>query len=470
MATETMNYGYPKPGEDDFYDINQYNQAMEMIDEDIKEMDEEKQDNLGIGAFKGNIDMLGENGLPQTSSVCWCQAKDLQGVLPYESQNDYCFTLETNATLDNQTASERSQRAIVYGEDGVRIFERLFADGEWCNWRELLCTDGDTKNNIVTFQSGDMENPTEWVDIDPVQSNEKHSSLWRKISLGIKNLRYLKKMLGSTDISKLGDGTITGALSALNTGMKDNSSVATSSTNGMMSASDKRKLDGIATNANNYTHPTSHAANIINQDATHRFVTDTEKSNWNGKAAANHSHSYLPLTGGTVTGKITVQNYVDVGAYAVNFGADAYIFRNGYRTKGDVSIDSASGNVGVSTGGFYVHDRTSIGWAPVYASSFSQQSSKRYKENFSDVAPKDAAKLLKLVPKRFDYISGEKNQSGFIAEDVEEFFPEICSYQEDSVTGQRKLFGIDYSKFAPYIIKLLQMQEERITKLENSNG
>lgn len=222
MATETMNYGYPKPGQDDFYDINQYNQAMEMIDEDIKEMDEEKQNNLGIGAFKGNIDMLGENGLPQTSSVCWCQAKELQGILPYESQNDYCFTLETNATLDNETASERSQRAIVYGEDGVRIFERLFADGEWCNWRELLCTDGDTKNNVVTFQSGDMENPTEWVDIDPVQSNEKHSSLWQKISLGIKNLRYLKKMLGSTDISKLGDGTITGALSALNTGIIPN--------------------------------------------------------------------------------------------------------------------------------------------------------------------------------------------------------------------------------------------------------
>ena len=221
MATETMNYGYPKPGEDDFYDINQYNQAMEMIDEDIKEMDQEKQNNLGIGAFKGNIDMLGENGLPQTSSVCWCQAKDLQGVLPYESQNDYCFTLETNVALDNQTASERSQRAIVYGEGGVRIFERLFVDGEWCNWRELLCTDGDTKNNVVTFQSGDMENPTEWVDIDPVQSNEKHSSLWQKISLGIKNLRYLKKMLGSTDISKLGDGTITGALSALNTGIQD---------------------------------------------------------------------------------------------------------------------------------------------------------------------------------------------------------------------------------------------------------
>ena len=131
-----------------------------------------------------------------------------------------------------------------------------------------------------------------------------------------------------------------------------------------------------------------------------------------------------------------------------------------------VSINSTSGNVGVSTGAFYVHDRSSAGWATVYASSFSQQSSKRYKENFSDIAPKDAAKLLKLAPKHFDYISGGKNQSGFIAEDVEPFFPEICAYQTDSETGEKKLFGLDYSKFSPYIVKLLQVQEERIERLE----
>lgn len=123
MATETMNYGYPKPGEDDFYDITQYNQALDMIDQDMKEM---------------------------------------------------------------------------------------------------LRSDGDTKDNVVTFHSGDMENPTGWAEIVPVESGEIHSSLWRKISLGIKNLRYLKKMLGSTDISKLGDGTITGALGALDTGLTKN--------------------------------------------------------------------------------------------------------------------------------------------------------------------------------------------------------------------------------------------------------
>ncbi|GBF75758.1 hypothetical protein PA598K_04189 [Paenibacillus sp. 598K] len=50
-----------------------------------------------------------------------------------------------------------------------------------------------------------------------------------------------------------------------------------------MTASDKAKLDGIAAGANNYTHPSSHPASIITQDASNRFVTDAEKSAWNAK-------------------------------------------------------------------------------------------------------------------------------------------------------------------------------------------
>mgnify|MGYP000206921333 FL=1 len=57
--------------------------------------------------------------------------------------------------------------------------------------------------------------------------------------------------------------------------------VATQSANGLMSAADKTKLDGIAAGANNYIHPSAHPASIITQDASHRFVTDTEKSTWN---------------------------------------------------------------------------------------------------------------------------------------------------------------------------------------------
>ena len=135
--------------------------------------------------------------------------------------------------------------------------------------------------------------------------------------------------------------------------------VATTSANGLMSAADKVKLDGVATGANNYslptasatvlggvkigsnisissgvisvaapyTHPATHPATIITEDASHRFVTDTEKSTWNAKSnlalgttsttayrgdlgaiAYNHSqsaHDYLPLAGGTLTGTAT---------------------------------------------------------------------------------------------------------------------------------------------------------------------
>lgn len=61
--------------------------------------------------------------------------------------------------------------------------------------------------------------------------------------------------------------------------------IVTDSLKGYMTPELKKKLDGIATGANNYVHPSSHPASMITQDATHRLVTDTEKSTWNGKAS-----------------------------------------------------------------------------------------------------------------------------------------------------------------------------------------
>lgn len=53
--------------------------------------------------------------------------------------------------------------------------------------------------------------------------------------------------------------------------------------NGLMTKEDKTKLDGIAPNANNYTHPSSHSPSIITQDENYRFVTDVQIANWTGK-------------------------------------------------------------------------------------------------------------------------------------------------------------------------------------------
>ena len=66
------------------------------------------------------------------------------------------------------------------------------------------------------------------------------------------------------------------------------------------------KVGGIAENANNYTHPENHPPSIITQDASNRFVTDTEKSTWNGKQSAltfdssPTSASTNPVTSGGV--------------------------------------------------------------------------------------------------------------------------------------------------------------------------
>ena len=59
----------------------------------------------------------------------------------------------------------------------------------------------------------------------------------------------------------------------------------TDSLKGYMTPELKKKLDGIAMGANNYVHPSSHPATMITQDATHRFVSDTEKNTWNAKAS-----------------------------------------------------------------------------------------------------------------------------------------------------------------------------------------
>lgn len=79
---------------------------------------------------------------------------------------------------------------------------------------------GDTTENIASFTSTDATEPTEYTDVELLASGEKHSSLFAKISTMFKNIRYLYKMLGTTDISSIGDGTVTGGISSLNSNLK----------------------------------------------------------------------------------------------------------------------------------------------------------------------------------------------------------------------------------------------------------
>lgn len=86
-----------------------------------------------------------------------------------------------------------------------------------------VATDGDTASNVTSFTSSDVADglAPSWTSVATLKSGEKHTSLFAKMSQMFKNIRYLYKMLGTTDISKIGDGTTTGAISSLNSSLKN---------------------------------------------------------------------------------------------------------------------------------------------------------------------------------------------------------------------------------------------------------
>lgn len=85
-----------------------------------------------------------------------------------------------------------------------------------------VATGGDTAENTATFTSSDVADGSSsaWTNVSKLSSGEKHSSIFAKVSQMFKNVRYLYKMLGTTDISKIGNGTCTGAISSLNSSLK----------------------------------------------------------------------------------------------------------------------------------------------------------------------------------------------------------------------------------------------------------
>ena len=75
---------------------------------------------------------------------------------------------------------------------------------------------------VEAFTSSDVADggATAWTGVNPLTSGETNKSIFAKLSQMFKNIRYLYKMLGTTDISSIGNGTVTGGLSSLNDSFK----------------------------------------------------------------------------------------------------------------------------------------------------------------------------------------------------------------------------------------------------------
>lgn len=112
-------------------------------------------------------------------------------------------------------------------------------------------------------------------------------------------------------------------------------------------------------------------------------------------------------------------------------------------------------------------------WLPISASAFNVTSSKTVKENIAELTDEEAKKLLNLRPVSFDYkddAGGQKNQYGLIAEEVESIIPFAVTIPEDydelNFDVKNGVPSIDYSKFVPYLIKMVQIQQCEIQKLK----
>ena len=176
-----------------------------------------------------------------------------------------------------------------------------------------------------------------------------------------------------------------------------------------------------------------------------------------GRALANGSardNTKLPLAGGKMTGAL------NMNGQQVNLASDAYIFAGA-----NVFIGSSRANAVVQTrsaGGLAVLNATGASYVHVLASAFTVSSSRKVKEHIREMTEERARRVLEYQVVTFDYIGdGTPNDcDGMIAEDIAETYEYPVSRD-----CQGEIIGLDYSKFVPQLIKMVQMQEKRMDKL-----
>lgn len=194
-------------------------------------------------------------------------------------------------------------------------------------------------------------------------------------------------------------------------------------------------------------------------------------------------HLYIRSNGsGTIVGKgwLTIldsNNYSSLIKTTLNINT-----QNAYRIASHSQLTDLGSAACVLCGdsGSFVRKYSNTNTANViHASQFAVDSSRLIKENIENITEDYAKKLLDIRPVSFDYIDkigGQKGQCGMIAEEVLDIFPE-CVNVPDGYTEEKAIeeiengnnmmcLSIDYAKFTPYLIKLVQMQQKQIDDMQ----
>jgi hypothetical protein len=161
-------------------------------------------------------------------------------------------------------------------------------------------------------------------------------------------------------------------------------------------------------------------------------------------ASTTHTHAYLPTSGGTVTGSLTVDGNVLLNQVANGTGISQ-------TTNSTVGVICFNTTAGLPNPDSYVYWKSGSG------------SSIRFKENIEPIEETISSfeKFWNLKPVLFEYNNqygglvkenrpyGFRKHYGFIAEEVEQLVPYLVSYDDDSLADDVKynsVFTVLYSE------------------------
>ncbi len=189
----------------------------------------------------------------------------------------------------NTAGIERTEKRVrlALTVSGVENITVSVPSNLYVDYKDYENTIADIRQSKIDGAGGDISDTVSSVKqtdiLENIKSGEKTGQIFGKVSKAINEL-----------ISHLADNVrhITADERSLWNKVKNKVDIIPGkglSTNDYTTV-EKNKLSGIADKANNYVHPASHPADMITQDATHRFVSDDEKKVWNTNKSNVDTH------------------------------------------------------------------------------------------------------------------------------------------------------------------------------------
>lgn len=222
-------------------------------------------------------------------------------------------------------------------------------------------------------------------------------------------------------------------------------------------------------------------------------VTSNVQTQLNGKAASSHSHSYLPLSGGTITGNLTVNNSLTCNSRITVTGTNYPHF---YASDVTCTIGKDASNQlciqgGTIRPGGNGHQNLGNGahrWATIYAVTgsinTSDKNEKKDIQELDEQYSKDIIMGLKPVSYKFIKNDSNRTHNGFIAQDIEgllanlglttQDFAAVCKWQkvhcedgvnETPIEGEYS-YGLRYEELIAPLVKVVQFQQQEIDTLK----